>query len=79
MPVFVLAVGWLERQLPVLANLLARSGALSLEMFCVGVVLTLLMGVAFLALGGTLSAYAIVLVAGLAIYLVAVIPLEAVS
>ncbi len=78
-PVFVLAVGWLERQMPVLANLLARSGALSLEMFCVGVVLTLLMGVAFLALGGNLLAYGIVLVAGLALYLVLVIPLEAVS
>ncbi|WP_158639004.1 OpgC domain-containing protein [Elioraea rosea] len=78
-PVFVLAVGWLERQVPVLANLLARSGALSLEMFCVGVVLTLLMGVAFLALGGTLLAYGIVLTAGIALYLVAIIPLEAVS
>ncbi|WP_291296042.1 OpgC domain-containing protein [Elioraea sp.] len=78
-PLFILAVAWLERAIPWLADLLARSGALSLEMFCVGVVMTLLMGTAFLALGGGVVAYVLVLAAGLILYVASVRALEVVS
>jgi hypothetical protein len=78
-PVFVLLVAWADRAVPALMGWFARLGALSLEMFCVGVVFTLLMGVAFLALGGGVLAYCIVLSAGLVIYVLSVKPMELLS
>ena len=71
-PVFVLFVGWLERAAPRLSSWLARLGALSLEMFAWGVVLTMLLSVAFLALGGDLAAYVVVLALGLVGYVLSV-------
>jgi hypothetical protein len=78
-PVFVLFVAWADRALPAVTGWLARVGALSLEMFCAGVVLTLLMGVAFLGLGGGIGAYVAVLSAGLVLYVLSVKAMEAVS
>ncbi len=78
-PVFVLAVAWSDRMVPALMGWFARLGALSLEMFCAGVVLTMLMGVAFVALGGGVSAYCLVLSAGLVLYVLSVKPMELLS
>jgi hypothetical protein len=78
-PVFVLFVAWLARAMPALAGWLARVGALSLEMFCAGVVLTFVMAVAFLELGGGIGAYAVVLAAGLVGYVLLVVVVEALS
>jgi hypothetical protein len=78
-PVFVLAVAWSDRMVPALMGWFARLGALSLEMFCAGVVLTMLMGVAFVALGGGVLAYCLVLSAGLVLYVLSVKPMELLS
>jgi hypothetical protein len=78
-PVFVLLVAWSDRMVPALMGWFARLGALSLEMFCAGVVLTMLMGVAFVALGGGVSAYCLVLSAGLVLYVLSVKPMELLS
>lgn len=78
-PLFMLAVGWFSRALPSLARLVGRAGAMSLEMFCAGVVLSLLMAFAFVTLGGSVTAYAIALTGGLVVYLLLVPPLEYVS
>ncbi len=78
-PAFVLFVGWLERAAPILSSWLARLGALSLEMFAWGVVLTMLMSVAFLALGGGVAAYVMVLPLGLVAYVLSVAAMEVLS
>lgn len=78
-PVFVLLVAWSDRLVPALMGWFARLGALSLEMFCAGVVLTMLMGVAFVALGGGVAAYCVVLSAGLVLYVLSVKPMEMLS
>ncbi len=78
-PLFMLAVGWFSRAMPRLAHLVGRAGAMSLEMFCAGVVLSLLMAFAFVTLGGSFMAYAIALAGGLVVYLLLVPPLEYVS
>jgi len=78
-PVFVVFVAWTDRRLPALMVWFARLGALSLEMFCAGVVLTMLMGVAFVALGGGVAAYSLVLSAGLVLYVLSVKPMELLS
>jgi hypothetical protein len=78
-PVFVLFVAWADRRLPALMGWFARLGALSLEMFCAGVVFTLLMGVAFVALGGGVAAYCLVLSAGLVLYVLSVTLMELLS
>lgn len=78
-PVFVLLVAWAERVLPALMGWFARLGALSLEMFCLGVVMTMLMGLAFLALGGGVAAYCLVLAAGLVLYVLSVRAMEILS
>lgn len=78
-PVFVLLVAWSDRVMPALMGWFARLGALSLEMFCAGVVLTMLMGVVFVALGGGVAAYCLVLSAGLVLYVLSVKPMELLS
>ncbi|MCU0985144.1 MAG: OpgC domain-containing protein [Acetobacteraceae bacterium] len=78
-PVFVLFVAWADRALPALMGWFARLGALSLEMFCAGVVLTMLMGITFVALGGGVTAYCVVLSGGLLLYVLSVKPMELLS
>lgn len=78
-PVFVVFVAWADGRVPALMAWFARLGALSLEMFCAGVVLTMLMGLAFLALGGGVAAYCVVLAAGLVLYVMSVKPMELLS
>jgi hypothetical protein len=78
-PVFIVFVAWADRLAPALMAWFARLGALSLEMFCAGVVLTMLMGLAFVALGGGVAAYCVVLSAGLVLYVLSVKPMELLS